>query len=83
MKQRPYAVAEDGVAAAGNVNWKVAPRSVLALAHNRPSWEAMIRRLIDNPMPVPSGLVVKNASKMRAAWSFESPIPVSLTEINN
>ena len=43
----------------------------------------MIRRLIDNPMPVPSGLVVKNASKMRAAWSFESPIPVSLTEINN
>jgi hypothetical protein len=42
----------------------------------------MIRRLMDSPMPVPRGFVVKNASKMRSALSLESPMPVSLTEIN-
>ena len=28
----------------------------------------MIRRLMDNPIPVPCGLVVKNASKIRSLF---------------
>ena len=38
-------------------------------ALNCPPWASMIERQIDNPMPMPPGLVVKNASNIRAACS--------------
>jgi len=60
------------------VNWKVAPRPALAVAHSRPPCDSMMERLIDSPMPVPSGLVVKNALKICSACSGASPTPVSL-----
>jgi hypothetical protein len=53
---------------------------------SRPLAAAMrpiIRRPMDSPMPVPCGLVVKNASKMRSGSSPGSPIPESLTAISN
>lgn len=65
------------------MNCKVAPRPALALAHKRPPCDSIIFRLIDNPMPVPCGLVVKKASKIRSARSGAIPIPESLTEISN
>ena len=64
----------------GTVKWKTAPRGVFALAHKRPPCESMILRLRGRPMPVPSGLVVKNASKTRSAPSIGSPTPESLTD---
>jgi hypothetical protein len=45
--------------------------------------DAMIRRLIDSPIPVPCGFVVKNASKMRSLSSADNPMPESPTEISN
>src|SRR5580693_4017737 len=70
-------------AAVGKVKWKVAPRPELALAHKRPPCDSTIERLIESPIPVPSGFVVKNASKILLAWSEGSPAPLSLTEISS
>ena len=52
-------------------------------AHNRPPCDSMIERLMGRPMPVPSGLVVKKASKIWAACCAGNPTPVSLTEISS
>ena len=65
----------------GKVNWKVAPRSGLPVAHN-PRCASIIERLSDRPMPVPWGFVVKNGSKTLSARSGGNPMPVSLTEIS-
>ncbi|HTO60206.1 MAG TPA: hypothetical protein VMM15_03015 [Bradyrhizobium sp.] len=43
----------------------------------------MIRRLIESPMRVPCGFVVKNASKMRSVSSMDNPTPESITEIDS
>jgi len=51
-------------AAVGKVKWNVAPRPSLAVAHNRPPCDSTIERLMANPMPLPWGLVVKNAEKI-------------------
>ena len=50
--------------AAGSVKENVAPPSTFASAHSRPPCDSMIERLIDSPMPVPCGFVVKNAWKI-------------------
>jgi hypothetical protein len=42
----------------------MAPCGSLDVAQSRPPWASMIDRLIGNPRPVPSGLVVKNALKI-------------------
>jgi hypothetical protein len=39
----------------------------------------MIERLIDNPVPIPSFLVVKNASKKPSACFKSTPMPESVT----
>jgi hypothetical protein len=67
----------------GTVKWKTAPRGLFGHAHKRPPCDSTILRLSGRPMPVPSGLVVKNASKMRSAPSAGSPMPESLTETIN
>ena len=51
-------------AAVGRVMWKVAPRPELFVAHTRPPCDSTMERVMDNPMPLPCGLVVKNASKI-------------------
>ena len=45
----------------GSVNENVAPGPALDDAHIRPPCASMMERQIDNPMPIPFGLVVKNA----------------------
>src|ERR1700688_1033720 len=65
----------------GKVNWKVAPRSGLPVAH-KPRCASIIERLSDRPMPVPWGFVVKNGSKTLSARSEGNPMPASLTEIS-
>src|ERR1700730_776577 len=40
----------------GRVNWKIAPYDA-GLVHNLPPWDSMMERLIDNPIPIPCGLV--------------------------
>jgi hypothetical protein len=54
----------------GTVNWNVAPDPAFEVAHRRPPRASLIERLIDSPMPIPSVLVVKNASKraLRVLW---------------
>jgi hypothetical protein len=42
--------------------------------------EAAIRRAIDSPSPLPSGLVEKKGSCIRSRFSAEMPDPVSVTE---
>ena len=42
----------------------------------------MIERQIDSPNPIPSGFVVKKASKMRSTFAGSSPVPVSVTAIS-
>jgi hypothetical protein len=41
----------------------------------------MIERLVDNPVPIPSVLVVKNASKKPSACFGSTPMPESVTLI--
>ena len=48
-------------------------------AHKRPSWASTIDRLIDNPIPMPCDLVVKNGSKILPAASASNPKPQSST----
>ena len=60
-------------AAVGKVKWNVAPRPLFAVAHKRPPCDSTIERLIDNPMPLPWGLVVKNASKICSVLSLGNP----------
>src|ERR1700733_13380543 len=64
-------------AAVGKVKWNVAPRPLFAVAHKRPPCDSTMERLIDNPMPLPWGLVVKNESKIRSIFSLGNPMPVS------
>jgi len=61
----------------GRVKWKLAPRGELSAAHKRPPCDSTMERLIDSPMPVPWGFVVKNASKIWFACCGGSPLPVS------
>src|SRR5882724_10818329 len=63
----------------GSANWKTAPRGSFGIARNRPPWAATIERLMDSPIPIPSGLVVKNGSKIRSLVSAFSPRPESRT----
>jgi hypothetical protein len=51
------------------------PRGSLGDAHKRPPCASTIERQIDNPMPKPSGLVVKNASKTRSLFAGSIPPP--------
>ena len=45
----------------------------------RPPWASMMDRLMDSPIPIPVGLVVKNASNIRSIfWGFR-PVPESRT----
>src|SRR5215470_18633390 len=67
----------------GNVKQNVAPRGGLSAAHKRPPCDSTMVRLIDNPMPLPWGLVVKNTSKICSVFSLGNPMPVSLTEISS
>src|SRR5437588_839038 len=62
------------------VKQKVAPHGKLSVAHNRPPCDSIIERLIRRPMPVPWGLVVKNALKIWSACCGGRPTPVSLTD---
>src|SRR6266478_7610511 len=71
---------DDSVTWIGRVKWKVAPPPLLALAHNCPPCDSTMERLMANPMPLPCGLVVKNAEKIRSIFSVGNPTPVSLTE---
>src|SRR6267378_5923891 len=64
----------------GRVRQTLAPRGELPAAHKRPPCDSTIDRLMLSPMPVPSGLVVKNALKIRSACCGGSPTPVSLTD---
>src|SRR5262249_56739870 len=50
----------------GSVNWNVAPCLGFGVAQSRPPWPSMIERLIDSPMPIPPGLVVKKALNSRS-----------------
>jgi len=43
---------------AGRAKWKVDPWSAFSVAQSRPPCASMMERLIDSPMPMPSGLVV-------------------------
>src|SRR5207245_11224205 len=47
----------------GKVNWNMTPLEYDS-THKCQPWDSTIDRLIDNPIPIPSGLVVKNGSKM-------------------
>src|SRR6266404_1891028 len=67
----------------GKVRLKLAPRGELSAAHKRPPCDSTMERLIRSPMPVPLGLVVKNALKIWSACCGGSPTPVSLTEISS
>src|SRR5438132_12042854 len=59
----------------------MAPPDGRGTAHKRPWWDSTIERLIDKPMPMPWGFVVKNGLKICLA-SFElSPTPQSSTRI--
>jgi hypothetical protein len=49
------------VDAAGKVKWNVAPRPPLPLAQIRPPCDSTMDLLMARPMPLPCGLVVKNA----------------------
>src|SRR5262249_216156 len=71
------AFAADGT---GRVNRKVGPGPASELANKGRPCASMIRRLIESPMPLPCGLVVKNASNMRSFWPAARPVPESLTE---
>jgi hypothetical protein len=51
-------------AAVGKVKWNVAPRPLFAVAHKRPPCDSTMERVMANPMPLPIGLVVKNAEKI-------------------
>ena len=42
----------------GRAKWNVAPWSGFAVAQSRPRCPSMIERLMDSPMPNPSGFVV-------------------------
>ena len=53
---------------AGNVKWNAVPCGRPGDAQRRPPWASTIDVLIDKPMPIPSGLVVKKASKMRSGF---------------
>ena len=48
----------------GKVKWNVAPAPLFAVAHKRPPCDSTMERLMANPMPLPCGLVVKNAEKI-------------------
>ena len=48
-------------------------------AHSRPPCASTIVVLIDSPIPMPPGLVVKNGSNMCSALSGASPVPESWT----
>src|SRR5215813_7704873 len=47
-----------------------------------PPCDSIIARLIESPMPMPSGLVVTNGSKAVSVTSTATPGPVSATEIS-
>ena len=60
---------------------KLAPApSALFSAQSRPLWASTMVREIDSPMPIPSGLVLTNGSKMRSMSPGGMPRPVSLTQ---
>src|SRR5258705_11366488 len=70
----------DAEALRRKVNLNTAPRGVFGETHNRPSWASMIARQIDNPIPIPSDLVVKSGLNIRSISCGLTPVPVSETE---
>src|SRR6266852_1791234 len=80
-KESVYATkGDDSVTWVGKVKWNVAPRPSLTAAHKRPPCDSTMERLMANPMPLPCGLVVKNAEKISSIFSIGNPTPVALTE---
>jgi len=63
--------------AQGSSLWMVRPRPSLRVAQIRPPCASMIERLIDNPIPRPSGLEVTKRSNMCFSCSSFTPIPES------
>src|SRR5258708_1910738 len=63
----------------GSAKWKIAPCGVSGGAQTRPLWAWMIERLMDRPMPMPPGLVVKKALNTWSRSFAAMPIPVSCT----
>src|SRR5215831_9468724 len=56
---------------------KIAPCGLAEAADRRPPWASTIERQIDNPIPIPLLLLVKNGSKMRFNVSGSIPGPES------
>ena len=48
-------------------------------AHNRPPCASMIARLIERSIPMPPGLVVKQAWNSRSMAAGSMPLPTSCT----
>jgi len=48
---------------------------LIRVAQSRPPCASTIERLIDSPMPMPPGLVVKKASNSRSRWFGSMPTP--------
>jgi hypothetical protein len=59
---------------------KVAPWSALFSAQSRPPWASMIDRLIENPIPKPSRLVVKKGWNILSSLSLVKPVDAPYTE---
>ena len=57
------------------VNTKHAPPGWVRSSHRRPPWFSMIERLMARPMPSPSGLVEKKASKSLSRPAAGTPAP--------
>jgi hypothetical protein len=58
---------------------KIAPPAGSFSTNRRPPWASTMVRLIVNPMPSPSGLVVKNGSKIRSRSLSARSLPESRT----
>src|SRR6516225_402596 len=65
----------------GTLISNVAPRSLFGEADSVPPWAAMMDLAMASPMPIPSGLVVKKASKIFGIVSGAIPLPESRTSI--
>jgi hypothetical protein len=66
----------------GKMIWNTDPCGIALPTVIRPPCDSTIDRQIESPIPIPSGLVVKNASKIRLASSGSIPVPESSTTIS-
>src|SRR5437870_8841358 len=63
----------------GSEKWKIAPCGSFGVVQSWPPCASTIERLIDNPMPMPPGLVVKKALNTSSRCFAAMPTPVSWT----